>query len=550
MPLKPQKHIIIYIMEKIEENNSRISISFEVIRYITLYYFSIAVLLTIIQIIMEYNDIRQNISSSIQEITSSFNESLTNSLWEFNDTQTHTILTGILESPSVMGVRLVGIDGRTIVQLGQTIEENYKPIDNIFLKYVSPQRLFSFEKVLSKNLNGSGQEVIGSLYIYSGNKIILDQLSRIIFYILINSILKTISLWTILMLFFNRRIKRPLNSLVSRIKTINPQNPESIDIKEAKNTEEIYQIVTSFNNLIRELKNYKEVLEAIIENKTELLKEKNIEVRTLINKLENAQGQIINQEKLNSLGLVSAGIAHELKNPLNISKNSSLILKEILNIEADKQINIKDITQEQLNRAPDVLKMLLESNARMESIIKNMLLQSRTEYTKPTEVNLASFVTMNLRAVQKSLKTKASSSTKTTIHIDEDIIIKVFPNELGRLLVNLYENSFYAIEEKILKLTESNQEYTPELITTIKRYGSNKVLLIIHDNGIGIPQEIRQKILEPFFTTKPTGLGTGLGLYLSYEIVKKHYGDIVINSEENIYTEFQITLPLDLEKYY
>ena len=537
-------------MEKIEENNSRISISFEVIRYITLYYFSIAVLLTIIQIIMEYNDIRQNISSSIQEITSSFNESLTNSLWEFNDTQTHTILTGILESPSVMGVRLVGIDGRTIVQLGQTIEENYKPIDNIFLKYVSPQRLFSFEKVLSKNLNGSGQEVIGSLYIYSGNKIILDQLSRIIFYILINSILKTISLWTILMLFFNRRIKRPLNSLVSRIKTINPQNPESIDIKEAKNTEEIYQIVTSFNNLIRELKNYKEVLEAIIENKTELLKEKNIEVRTLINKLENAQGQIINQEKLNSLGLVSAGIAHELKNPLNISKNSSLILKEILNIEADKQINIKDITQEQLNRAPDVLKMLLESNARMESIIKNMLLQSRTEYTKPTEVNLASFVTMNLRAVQKSLKTKASSSTKTTIHIDEDIIIKVFPNELGRLLVNLYENSFYAIEEKILKLTESNQEYTPELITTIKRYGSNKVLLIIHDNGIGIPQEIRQKILEPFFTTKPTGLGTGLGLYLSYEIVKKHYGDIVINSEENIYTEFQITLPLDLEKYY
>ena len=290
-------------MEKIEENNSRISISFEVIRYITLYYFSIAVLLTIIQIIMEYNDIRQNISSSIQEITSSFNESLTNSLWEFNDTQTHTILTGILESPSVMGVRLVGIDGRTIVQLGQTIEEDYKPIDNIFLKYVSPQRLFSFEKVLSKNLNGSGQEVIGSLYIYSGNKIILDQLSRIIFYILINSILKTISLWTILMLFFNRRIKRPLNSLVSRIKTINPQNPESIDIKEAKNTEEIYQIVTSFNNLIRELKNYKEVLEAIIENKTELLKEKNIEVRTLINKLENAQGQIINQEKNSSIHL-------------------------------------------------------------------------------------------------------------------------------------------------------------------------------------------------------------------------------------------------------
>jgi signal transduction histidine kinase len=175
-----------------------------------------------------------------------------------------------------------------------------------------------------------------------------------------------------------------------------------------------------------------------------------------------------------------------------------------------------------------------------------MLLQSRSEYTKPTQVNLNSFVSMNLRVVQKYLRDNAGTASKITIDIDQELNIDVFPNELGRLLVNLFENSFYALSERMKFSEETNEEYTPTLNVSVTSFGNNKILLTIHDNGIGIPKKIQKKIMEPFFTTKPTGLGTGLGLYLSYEIVKKHHGEIIINSDENSFTEIQIRLPLDL----
>lgn len=537
-------------MNMTEENNSRVSISFEVIRYITLYYFSIAVILTIGQVIFEYQHIKSNIFSAVDELSLSFNDSLTNSLWEYNDNQTMTILKGILDSPSTIGVKLTELNNKTTHNLGQTPTDQQKENTNFIVRLINPNELFEFKKVLKKTLENGQVQVVGTLYIYSGNKIILDQLSRIIFYIIVNSILKTISLWAILIMFFSRRIKKPLESLVSKIKGLDPQNPKEIDLKGAEDTIEFYQIVTSFNGLIQELNNFKEVLEAIVDNKTELLKEKNIEVRKLVNKLQTAQDQIVNQEKLNSLGLVSAGIAHELKNPLNISKNSVLILMDILKFVPEKEYDVNSIDASDLEKVPSIIEMLFESNNRMETIIRNMLLQSRTEYTKPAEINLYSFIQMNLSAVQKSLKTKSSSATRITVDIDKDQNLMVFPSELGRLLVNLFENSFFAIGEKLDICEKAGTPYKPELNASIKNFGKEKILFTVHDNGNGMPDRIKNKILEPFFTTKPTGIGTGLGLYLSYEIVKKHHGEIKINSEENVYTEIQIILPTNLESFY
>jgi signal transduction histidine kinase len=502
------------------------------------------------QVVFEYYDIKKNINFNISELIVSFNDSLTNSLWEFNDNQTKAILTGIVESPSVIGVRLTDINNTELYSLNIDPNMEQKVSPNNIGSIFTPNSLFQYKQELVKVLENGQKEKVGMLYIYSGNKIILEQLSRIIFYIIVNSVLKTISLWAILIIFFNRKVKKPLNQFVSRITSIDSQNPTPIAYESQFETEEIYQIQYSFNKLIKELKNFKDVLEAIVENKTELLKEKNIEVRTLISKLEDAQSQIVNQEKLNSLGLVSAGIAHELKNPLNLSKNSVLIIKDIFNIDDSGTVSIEQIKEKKLSSLPSVVNMLLESNDRMESIITNMLLQSRSEYTKPTEINLHSFVTMNLSIVQKSLKTKASTITKVSTEIDESQNIDVFPNELGRLLVNLFENAFFALSEKEKQAQNKGEDFTPELKVLVKKYGNNKVLLTVHDNGIGIPQNIRNKILEPFFTTKPTGLGTGLGLYLSYEIVKKHHGEIVINSEENVYTEIQITLPMDLAVHF
>lgn len=534
-------------MKHLEENYTRTSLIIEAIRYITLYYFSIAILLTLGQVIFEYNDIKNNIYSSINELSMSFNDSLANSIWEFNDNQTQTILAGILESPSVLGVKLINNNNEVMYAFGDTEYEKPTPsMYDFFLTHIAPNQLFEFKVNLSKKLDDNTSENVGVLHIYSGNKIILDQLSRIMFYIIVNSVLKTISLWIVLIIFFNTRVKAPLQRLVEKIKTLDPQNPEPIELPEASNTEEIFQIIHSFNNLTSELKNFKDILEAIIDNKTELLKEKSIEVRNLINKLEDAQAQIINQEKLNSLGLVSAGIAHELKNPLNISLNSVIILKDLLGIkEVNTDVKSITLTEKNFDKAQDVIKMIYDSNHRMENIITNMLLQSRTEYTKPTEVELKPFIDMNIRIVQKSLKTNASNVAKIDLSVEDRLKAKVFPNELGRLLVNLFENSFYALEEKM----KQNSDFQPELSARVEDT-SDKIVLYIRDNGIGIPSNIKARILEPFFTTKPTGLGTGLGLYLCYEIIKKHYGEISIDSEVNQYTEFMITIPKNLETYY
>lgn len=535
-------------MNTTEEIKSRYSITFEVIRYVTLYYFSIAILLTVFQVVFEYFDAKKNIDSNIQELITSFDVSLSNSLWEFNDNQTKAILTGISKSPSVIGVLLKGNNGEVIQKINYDEDFNKRLSPNSFLTIFNPKGLFLFEKKLLKKVDNDTFEQVGVLHIYSGNKIILEYLSRIIFYIIINSIVKTISLWAIMIIIFNRKVKAPLDEFVHKISSIDSQNPKPVETNNVYETEEIYRIQHSFNNLIKELKKFKDVLEAIVDNKTELLKEKNIEVRQLVSKLEHAQSQIINQEKLNSLGLVSAGIAHELKNPLNLSKNSVIIIKDLFNLNNNNHLDMSLIDPKKLETLPNIIKLLYESNQRMESIITNMLLQSRAEYTKPTKVNLFSFIDTNMRVVQKSLNTNISCSTKTLIDVDHKIDIEIFPSEFGRLLVNLFENSFFAISEKCENLKAAPEKFSPELRVTGKMIGNSKIVLSFFDNGIGIPEKIKNKILEPFFTTKPAGLGTGLGLYLTYEIIKKHKGEITINSEERVYTEIQITLPIELEK--
>ncbi len=527
-------------MEKLEENNSRVSITFEMIRYITLYYLTVAVFLTFIQVFFEYKDIRSTIEESVSNIFSSFNDSLTNSIWEFNDNQTETILKGINQSPVVLGVKLIQPDNKVIYELNNKDKNQLKNVNQDKLGFFNPHRKFQFEHTLVKKLESGKSEVVGKLIVFSGNKVILDNLSSTIFYILVNSIIKTISLWTILIIFLRKKVKDPLGALIKQINDVDPQKPKVIEFNETEiDTIEVHKILVTFNSLIKELSKFKDVLEAIVENKSELLKEKSNEVQSLVAKLKNAQDQIINQEKMHSHSLVAAGIAHELKNPLNVTKNSIIILKNFIEEFRENQNH-----EDYLEDIEPILDMLINSSDRMEAIIRNMLLQAKPEYIEPTKIKLSEFVDVNLKLVQKSLKTKVSQSTKIEVDINEDIIIDVYPNEFGRLIVNLFENSFYALGEKLTKYKLKDKDFKPELKVSAKFYGTDKVLLTFHDNGVGIPKDIREQIFKPFFTTKPTGLGTGLGLYLVSDIVHKHNGELIIHSEEEVYTEFQIILPL------
>ena len=537
-------------MLEMNQNDNRRSITFEVIQYITLFYFAIAIFLTVFQLLFEFRSIKNEIDTNVSNQHLAMNNSLANSIWEINQNQTDKILEGILSSSDIVGLKLIQ-EGNIVTHNKGMTTGNISDANKVLLKnYLNPKNLFKYDLKIMRKISNDKLEHIADLELYSSTKIILDKLSRIIFYVVSTAIFQTLFLWLVIILFFNSKVKKPLHNLVHNIASVDPHDPKEIVIDEALDTKEFIQIGLTFNRLISELRKFKDVLDAIIENKTELLKEKSIEVRTLLSKLESAQTQIVNQEKLNSLGLVSAGIAHELKNPLNITKNSIVILKDILEIKDSKPSDIELLSKAKLAKIPNILDLLESSNSRMENIIKNMLLQSRTEYSNPAKVNLNSFFNMNLKIVQKSLNTKASVISKTTTDIDPDLEIALFPNEFGRLLVNMYENSFYALGEKLKLMTSRGYEYTPELNTSVRLFNTDKILITIHDNGIGIAPDIKNRILEPFFTTKPPGLGTGLGLHLAYEIIKKHKGEIKINSEQDVYTEFQISIPINLEQYF
>ncbi|WP_228850922.1 ATP-binding protein [Aegicerativicinus sediminis] len=268
----------------------------------------------------------------------------------------------------------------------------------------------------------------------------------------------------------------------------------------------------------------------------------NTKLENTLSDLQAAQAQLIQSEKMASLGELTAGIAHEIQNPLNFVNNFSEVSKELMEEIKEELINGNSENAKQL--AQDVINNLDKINhhgKRAETIVKGMLLHSRGNKGEKKEVNLNALVDEYIRLAYHGLRAK-DKSFNATIETDFDSNIKKFelvPQDIGRVILNLLNNAFYAVHEKQLKM---NGAYNPTVSVSTKQIG-NKIDIEVGDNGDGIPKNLRDKIFQPFFTTKPTGQGTGLGLSLSYDIIKAHNGSIYIDSEENKGTVFKIELP-------
>jgi two-component system, NtrC family, sensor kinase len=265
--------------------------------------------------------------------------------------------------------------------------------------------------------------------------------------------------------------------------------------------------------------------------------------------LRTTQGQLIQAEKMASLGELTAGIAHEIQNPLNFVNNFSEVSIELLEelkaesekpkAERDEQLEvelIKDIIQNEIK--------INHHGKRADAIVKGMLEHSRagSGLKEPTDIN--KLADEYLRLSYHGLRSKDKSfNSELLTNFDEKLPqINVIPQDIGRVLLNLFNNAFYAVNEK--KKT-ARPDYKPEVSVTTG-FENGSVTIVVKDNGIGIPDAIKEKIMQPFFTTKPTGEGTGLGLSLTYDmVVKGHGGTIAVNSQQNEYTEFIITLPIN-----
>jgi PAS domain S-box-containing protein len=269
---------------------------------------------------------------------------------------------------------------------------------------------------------------------------------------------------------------------------------------------------------------------------------------TALARLRVAQDRLVQTEKLASLGQLTAGIAHEIKNPLNFVNNFSALSVELVDemTEALERASLEDEKRKELDEIRGLMKSNLEKvvqhGKRADSIVKNMLLHARPSSGehRPMEINLIVEESLNLAYHGARAE---GSSFDITLKRDFDPavgVVDIYPQEITRAFLNMISNGFYAINKRA---TEDGDRFRPVLTVATHSLG-DAVEIRIRDNGTGMLPEVREKIFNPFFTTKPAGEGTGLGLSISHDIVvKQHGGAIEVETEPGAYTEFIITLP-------
>ena len=273
-----------------------------------------------------------------------------------------------------------------------------------------------------------------------------------------------------------------------------------------------------------------------------VLQEQKDKVESTLYELKATQSQLIQSEKMASLGELTAGIAHEIQNPLNFVNNFSEVSNEL--IDEMKTEFKKGDTEEGFAIADDIkqnLEKILHHGKRADAIVKGMLQHSSSGSGKKEPTNINALADEYLRLAYHGLRAKDKSFNATMkTDFDETIgKINIVPQDIGRVVLNLINNAFYVVDEK---KKQQPAGYEPTVSVSTKKI-NGKVEIKVADNGNGIPQKILDKIFQPFFTTKPTGQGTGLGLSLSYDIVKAHGGEIKVETKEGEGSAFIIQLP-------
>jgi two-component system NtrC family sensor kinase len=269
-----------------------------------------------------------------------------------------------------------------------------------------------------------------------------------------------------------------------------------------------------------------------------------------LQELRSTQAQLIQSEKMASLGELTAGIAHEIQNPLNFVNNFSEVNKELVE-ELKSELTVGNM-QAAIEIADDIREneqKIIHHGKRADAIVKGMLQHSRISSGQKELTDINALCDEYLRLSYRGLRAK-DKTFNATVESDLDQTIgkiNTVPQDVGRVILNLINNAFYAVSEKVklqaASLPTGQAGYKPQVIVRTRKLG-DKVEIKVEDNGNGIPKNIVDKVFQPFFTTKPTGEGTGLGLSLAYDIMKAHGGEIKVETREGEGSEFIIQLPL------
>jgi signal transduction histidine kinase len=276
-----------------------------------------------------------------------------------------------------------------------------------------------------------------------------------------------------------------------------------------------------------------------------LLQQQKNELNQALTDLRQTQSQLIQSEKMASLGELTAGIAHEIQNPLNFVNNFSEVSNELIDeMKSELATGNWQPATEIADEVKQNLEKILHHGKRADGIVKGMLQHSRTGSGNKELTDINALCDEYLRLSYHGLRAKDKSfNAKFESDFDPNFPkINVVPQDIGRVILNLINNAFYVVSQKQkAEIGKPDSTYEPIVTVSTKRNG-DKVLISVKDNGNGIPESIKEKIFQPFFTTKPTGQGTGLGLSLSYDIVKAHGGELSVETKEREGSEFIIQL--------
>ena len=325
------------------------------------------------------------------------------------------------------------------------------------------------------------------------------------------------------------------------------QQFQNIDFDAMQHKQQIEAAKTAYKNkvtqyaLIAGLAVFLLVAFILYRNNKQKQKANKVLETTLVN-LKTTQAQLIHSEKMASLGELTAGIAHEIQNPLNFVNNFSDVNKELID-EAESEMNQGNVdkAREILNDIKENEEKIIHHGKRADAIVKGMLQHSHSNTGQKELRDINSLADEYLRLSYHGMRAKDKSfNAKLETVFDNNIgKIDIVPQEMGKVIVNLVNNAFYAVNEK---QKQNIKGYEPTVILTTAKH-NGKIEIKVKDNGNGMPQKILDKIFQPFFTSKPTGQGTGLGLSLAYDIVKAHGGEIKVETREGEGSEFIIQLP-------
>ncbi len=321
--------------------------------------------------------------------------------------------------------------------------------------------------------------------------------------------------------------------------------------------DEIEILAERFNQMAAKIQESHDTLEAKVEARTEALqasehtaREARLAAEKALGDLRQAQDRLVETQKLAALGQLTAGIAHEIKNPLNFVNNfaelSSELTKELQEALAGGKAALSDHARAEIEDLIGLLNgnlaKIAEHGRRADSIVKNMLMHSRTGSGERRQADVNALVE---EALNLAFHGARAEHPDFNVTLERDLdpsagALDLYPQEMSRVLLNLFANGFYAVRQR---RRAGDADYAPTVSVATHALG-DRVEIRVRDNGTGIPAAARAKIFDPFFTTKPAGEGTGLGLSLSYDIVvKQHGGGFAVESEEGAFTEFIVTLP-------